>query len=438
MTNSKLERAGNANRSRRTIGLRLPRRIAMLGGTTTIGDCVTALRHLIDPRQRVHGSAIEQYESAFARKVGVRYAFSFASGRIGLYGLLRSLGVKDGDEVLLQVPTHVVVPNAIRYAGAKPVYVDCRLDNYNMDLEQAEQKITSRTKVLLLQHTFGVPVDMDTALALARRHDLEVVEDCVHALGATYDEKQVGSLGRAAFFSTEETKIISSTMGGVAVTDDPVLAARLQAFQEGCVWPTSRLTAAYLAKFIVYFLFTEPHLHYFIRTLYELVGRRHPLPRATLPEELRGVRPAGYEQRLSNAQAALALRQLARLEDNLAHRRKAAQSYHTQLSQGGFDLLEPPAKAESAFVRYPVWVEDRGAIIREVAPLAVLGDWFTSVFEEGVGSAYDDYEMGSCPRAEAAAQHLINLPTHPRATPYDVKLISKAVIEANSVTRAST
>lgn len=437
MTDNKLERMGDAKRSRRTIGLRFPRRIALLGGTTTLGDCVTALRHLIDPRQRVRGSATEVYERAFARQVGVRYAFSFASGRIGLYGLLRTLGVKSGDEVLLQVPTHIVVPNAIRYAGARPVYVDCRLDNYNMDLEQAEQKITSRTKVLLLQHTFGVPVDMDAALSLARRHGLEVIEDCVHALGATYDGKQVGSLGRAAFFSTEETKTISSTMGGVAVTDDPKLAASLRAFQAECAWPTSRLTAAYLAKFIVYYLFTEPHLHYFIRTLYELVGRRHPLPRATQPEELRGVRPASYEQRLSNAQAALALRQLARLEANLIHRRKAARSYHNDLSKGGFDLLEPPAKAEPAFVRYPVWVEDRGVVMRELAPLAVLGDWFTSVFEEAVGSAYDDYELGSCPRAEAAAQHLINLPTHLRATPHDVKLISKAVIEANSVARAS-
>src|SRR5207244_5684423 len=130
--------------------------------------------------------------------------------------------------------THIVVANAIRYVGARPVYVDCRLDNYNMDLEQAERQITSRTKVLILQHTFGIPADLDAALVLARRHGVEVGEDCVDALGTTYHGRPVGSFGRAAFFSTEETKTISTTMGGVAVTDDPVLAGQLQAFQASC------------------------------------------------------------------------------------------------------------------------------------------------------------------------------------------------------------
>src|SRR5207248_6324325 len=109
--------------------------------------------------------------------------------------------------------------NAIRYTGAKPVYVDCQLNTYNMDLKEAEQRITSRTRALVLQHTFGIPVDLDAALDLTRRYKLDLIEDCVHALGATYDGRQVGSFGRAAFFSTEETKTISTTMGGMAVTD---------------------------------------------------------------------------------------------------------------------------------------------------------------------------------------------------------------------------
>ena len=70
----------------------------------------------------------------------------------------------------MPLPTHIVVANAIRYTGARPVYVDCRLENYNMDLEQAEQRITPRTKALVLQHTFGLPVDLDVALDLTRRH----------------------------------------------------------------------------------------------------------------------------------------------------------------------------------------------------------------------------------------------------------------------------
>src|SRR5439155_23532151 len=205
--------------------LHLPRCLALLGGTTRWSDCVEALRYLLTPAQLVHGAKIKEYEDAFARTVGVKYAIGFASGRVGLYGLLRALGVDEGAEVLLSVPSHIVVANAIRYTGARPVYVDCRLEDYNIDLAEAERRITPRSRVLLLQHTFGVPVEMDTALAFARRHNLVVIEDCVHALGARYDGRPVGTFGHAAFFSTEETKTISTVMGGMAVTNDPQLAS---------------------------------------------------------------------------------------------------------------------------------------------------------------------------------------------------------------------
>lgn len=413
----------------------LPRSVALLGGTTTLADCLVALRYLADPRHLVQGPVIEEYERAFAQQIGVRHAFSFWAGRVGLYGLLRLLGIDSGDEVLLQVPTHIVVPNAIRFAGARPVYVDCRLDSYNMDLEEAERRITPRTRALVLQHTFGIPADLDAALALARRHNLELIEDCVHALGATYDGRQVGSYGRASFFSTEETKTISSTMGGMVVTDDPDLAAKIRAFQSSCAWPSVSLTARYVMKLALYHLLTQPYLHSYPRAMYEMVGRRNPLPQATTGEELRGVRPAIFEQRFSNAQAALALRQLRRLEGNLAHRRDIADLYGAMLSRHGFAVPQPPPKAEPAFVRYPVWVEDRAVAVRATARHVVLGTWFTSVLEEALSPSHGGYEMGSCPRAEAAAQHLVNLPTHLRVGVRDAESMVSAVVRSASAAR---
>ena len=403
------------------------RRVALLGGTTTFADCLGALRYLVDLRHMMQGEAITEYEQAFAQQVGVRYAYSFCHGRVGLYGILRGLGIGPGDEVLLQVPTHIVVPNAIRYTGAKPVYVDCQLNTYNMDLEEAEQRITSRTRALVLQHTFGIPVDLDAALDLTRRYKLDLIEDCVHALGATYDGRQVGSFGRAAFFSTEETKTISTTMGGMAVTDDPELAGSLRVFQQNCAFPSVSKVAGYLLKLVLYHCLTEPHLHHYIRTIYELFGRPRPLPEATSDEEAHGKRPVNYELRLSNAQAALGLRQLRRLDTNLAHRRMIAQAYGSRLSMQGFDVPCSPAKAESTFLRYPVWVADRDATIRAAAQHAVLGTWFTSVLEEAISPASGDYEIGSCPQAEAAAIHLVNLPTHMRVGTQDVEAIVSAV-----------
>src|SRR5207247_2031686 len=106
--------------------------------TTRWSDCVEALRYLLTPAQLVQGAKIKEYEDAFARTVGVKYAISFSSARVGLYGLLRALGVGEGAEVLLSVPTHIVVANAIRYTGARPVYVDCRMVEHHSDLRDDE------------------------------------------------------------------------------------------------------------------------------------------------------------------------------------------------------------------------------------------------------------------------------------------------------------
>src|SRR5438876_12184348 len=331
--------------------LRLRRYLAHLGGTTQWSDCVEALRYLLRPTQLVQGSKIKEYEQAFSRMVGVKYAISFGGARVGLYGLLQALGVGEGAEVLLSVPTHIVVANAIRYTGARPVYVDCRLEDYNIDLGDAEHRITPRSRVLLLQHTFGIPVDMDAALAFSRHLNLLVVEDCVHALGARYDGRRVGTFGRVAMFSTEETKTISTVMGGMAVTNDPQLASRLRTFQASCNWPSKWLTAGYLIKFLVFYMLTEPHVHRLAGIAYEILGRRNPLGPTTL-EERKGQRPRDYERRLSNGQAAIGLCQLGNLDKSLGHRELVANTYRGHLSGCGLRLPQAPAKGEPSFVRY--------------------------------------------------------------------------------------
>ena len=391
----------------------MKRRLALLGGTTTAGDCLVAARHLVGGGL-VDGPSLTPYEAAFAAAVGARHGISFATGRVGFYGLLRALGVGPGDEVLLQVPTHIVVPNAIRYTGARPLYADCVPGNWNIDFEDAARRVTPATRVLVLQHTFGIPADMDAAQAFASEHGLVLIEDCVHALGATWRGQPVGSFGRAAFFSTEETKVISTTMGGIVVTDDDELASDMRRFQQGCAPPPAWLTARYLIKLLAYHLLTEPHIHRFARAIYDGLGQRQSLPMPTERSELEGGPRSNYEQRLANAQAALGLRQLARLADNVAHRRAVAGAYERHLAGRGCAGPSVPPGAEPVWLRYPVHVADRATAVRAVAPHVVAGTWFTSVLEEALSPANGDYPDGSCPVAEDAAIHLVNLPTHGR------------------------
>ena len=396
------------------------------------------MRHFALGGGPADGPAIYAYERAFAETIGVRHAHSFSAGRVGLYAILRALGVGAQDDVLLQVPTHVVVANAIRYVGARPVYVDCRQDDYNIDLTEAERLVGSRAKALIVQHTFGMPADIDAAFGFCRRHGLHLLEDCVHGLGATYRGKPVGSFGRAAFFSTEETKTISTTMGGIVVTDDDALASSIHELQKQYPFPVASSVRRMLVKLAVYHVLTTPSIHRYPRTLFEALGRRNPLPGPTTADERRGERPSRYEERLGNSQAALGLRQLKRLPGNVRHRRAIAAAYSSRLSRFGFAVPKPVDGAEPAFVRYPLWVDDREGALRAVAHHAVVGTWFTSVLEESESPSLIGYDAGACPVAEAAAGHLVNLPTHPRVRLSDVEAITNALRPLARRSRART
>lgn len=381
----------------------------------------------------MQGPAEQRYERSFADYIGVAHGFSFANGRVGLFAILQSLGIGEGDEVLIQVPTHVVVANAIRYTGARPVYVDCRADSYNLDLEHAERLVTPRTRAIVLQHTYGIPVDLDAAQEFADRHGLAMIEDCVHSLGATFKGRQTGSFGRAAFFSTEETKIISTTLGGMVVTDDEDLARRLRSFRrDECHAPRRWLVAQYLVKLVAYHILTEPLIHRYARAVYKLLGFQ-PLPRPVSQDELAGERPAGYLERFSNAQASLGFRQLQRLDRNIAHRRRIAGIYRKSLaSLAPGSLAEIPADSDPSWCRYPVRVPRLDVVEDAVKQHALPGTWFLSVLEESVSPEVGQYVQGSCPNAEAVIGHVINLPTHGRVTTADARRLAQVVIESTT------
>ncbi len=407
------------------------RHLALLGGTTSYPDCLNALWCLARPTSLVDGPATDRFEREFADYIGVSHAISFTSGRVGLYEILLGLDIGEGDEVLIQVPTHIVVANAIRYAGAQPVYVDCRTNSYNLDLSHAESLVSPRTKAIVLQHTYGIPVDLDAAQTFADRHGLAVIEDCVHSLGATFKGRQTGSFGRASFFSTEETKIISTTLGGVVTTDDDQLATRIRdAHRDQCHSPSRWLVARYLVKLIAYHVMTEPVIHPYARAVYDFIGVQ-PLPTPVSRQELVGERPAGYLERFSNAQASVGLRQLRRIEENVAHRRKIAGIYRDRLESLGMDRLASyPEHSSPSWCRYPVRVRQRDVVEEAVRPFAQPGIWFTSVLEEAESPEVGGYVQGSCPNAESVTGHVINLPTHGRVSAKDAERLAAVVLES--------
>ena len=194
-------------------------------------DLHLALNLIIRPWLWKKGKATKELEENFKNYLGVKYAFSFNSGRSSFFAILKSLNLEKGSGVLLQAFTCNAVPNPVLWADLDPVYVDCNKDDFNIDINDLKAKISPKTRVLVVQHTFGQPCNMDEIRTISSANNLILIEDCAHSLGAEFNGQKVGSYNKAAFFSFSRDKIISSVYGGMATTNDDVLGEALRQAQ---------------------------------------------------------------------------------------------------------------------------------------------------------------------------------------------------------------
>jgi len=177
----------------------------------------------------VLGHAVQLFEESFAEYIGVRHCVGVGSGTDALHLILRALGIGRGDEVILPANTFIATAQAVSYAGATPVLVDCDQRTALIDVTKMEEAITPRTKALLPVHLYGQSADMDTINAVASRHNLSVIEDAAQAHGGSYKGRKCGSLGVAAGFSFYPAKNLGAYGdGGAVTTNDDALAEEIR------------------------------------------------------------------------------------------------------------------------------------------------------------------------------------------------------------------
>jgi len=173
------------------------------------------------------GERVAQFERAFAERIGGRFACAVSSCTAGLHLVAHALGLGPGDEVILPSLTFVATANAIVQTGARPVFADVEcFDRPLLDPADVERKIASRTRAVVAVHYAGHPCNMSDLVAVARCHNLQLIEDCAHAPLAEWDGRKVGTFGIAGVFSFFSNKNLSTGEGGMIVTDDPSLAER--------------------------------------------------------------------------------------------------------------------------------------------------------------------------------------------------------------------
>lgn len=170
------------------------------------------------------GTYLGKFETAFARLVGVRHAATTANGTVSLHLVALALGLGPGDEVIVPDFTYVASANAVRYVGATPVFVDCDPDTFNIDPERIEEKITKRTRAIMVTHLFGNPCRMDRIMAIARRRGLPVIEDAAQAHGTLFYGRAAGGFGEAGSFSFFGSKTMTTGEGGMVVTNSKAVS----------------------------------------------------------------------------------------------------------------------------------------------------------------------------------------------------------------------
>lgn len=313
--------------------------------------------------EAVTGPAIAEFERRFAAYHQVEHAIATSYGRMACYYILRALEFPPDSEIIIPALTFWVIPEIARRAGLRPVFVDVDPLTFNLAPEKIEAAITGRTRAIIPTHLYGQPCEMEPILRLAEKYGLVVIEDCAQAVGARYRGRLVGTFGTAAFFSFQMLKGINTYGGGMAITRDPELAARIRAQAESEPLQTpmelaQRFIIGYLARCAIsprgFIWWGFP-----LQALVSLFGH-YDLSKYVW-EKIRPLTPfpASYRRRYSNAQAILGLRALDRLEEFNARTRAHAERYTSGLA--GHHAIRTPKVingAEHVYYQYSIYVSN--------------------------------------------------------------------------------
>lgn len=344
------------------------------------------------------GPFISTFEQELANYVGAKYAVAFSNGTAALHGACFAAGIGEGDEVITTPLTFAASSNCILYQGGVPVFADIDEKTFNIDPNEIEKKITQKTKAIIPVHFTGNPAPLDEIYAIANKHDLIVIEDAAHALGATYKQKKIGSKSDMTMFSFHPVKHITSGEGGIITTDDKEYYEKLLQFRShGITRDPDKML--------------EDHGPWY----YEMQF-------------------LGYNYRMTDIQAALGSSQLKKVDAFLHLRKKYVSMYNDELKKiKGITIPHPNKEGSSSWHLYVIRLhleeltgnreeiynalhhENIGVNVHYI-PVYLLP------YYQGLG-----YKQGLCPHAEKMYEEIITLPLFPAMTEKDVVDVIKAV-----------
>ncbi|HQY58787.1 MAG: DegT/DnrJ/EryC1/StrS family aminotransferase [Nitrospira sp.] len=345
------------------------------------------------------GTKAKQFENEFAAMVGARHAIAVNSCTAALHLALEAIGVREGDEVIVPTMTFAATAEVVAYLKAKPILVDCTPDTLNISPDCIERAITPRTKAIVPVHFAGHPCEMSRIQAIARAHNLAVIEDAAHALPARYRGKMIGSLSELTCFSFYATKNITTGEGGMVTTDDSALAARVRIMS---LHGLSRdAWSRYTAQGSWYYEILSP----------------------------------GFKYNLTDIAAALGLAQLAKCDRFWKSRDRLAALY-----RDGFhdvpEILCPSAAAhvQHAWHLYVIRLNlealriDRNEFIAQLQQAGIgCSVHFIPLHLHPYYRETYGYQPSDFPTAQAAFERIVSLPLYPKMTEADIQRVITVV-----------
>jgi perosamine synthetase len=392
-----------------------------LSPNTEHDDSIEALKILVTPWKWIKGDAENMVKKWLLHYFSTQYAYTFNSARSALYILLRACGIGKDDEVIIQAFTCVAVPNSIHWTNATPVYVDID-ERYNIDPKDLQKKITKHTKAVIVQHTFGIPAEIDTIQKICEEHKVLLIEDCAHSLGASYKGKKLGTWGDASIFSFGRDKVVSSVFGGALIINakSNILIENVQKQYTLLSYPSMFWTLQQLLHPICMACILPMYSFGIGKVMLVVFQKLHLLSFPVEMCEKEGCQPRIHPTKYPNALAQLLVVQLQKLERYNNHRISLAKKYYQSLQD--FRSIQLPPNIEGAiWHRFPIQKSDAISIIKKLRKNGIyIGNWYHNVIDpKGVIFDRISYVKGSCPNAEAFAEHILNLPTYPHITNQD-------------------
>lgn len=340
--------------------------------------------------------------------------FLYWKGRVALYAFLKSLNLKEGDEVIIPAFTCVVVPNAIFYAGLKPIYVDISLDTFNIEILHLEKSISAKTKVIICQNTFGLSSNIEEIITLAQKYNLYTIEDCTHGFGGFYNGKPNGSYCDAAFYSTQWNKPFSTGIGGFLVLNNEKLLDKVVILEQNKIKP--KLIEKSVLKFLLSFrkLFVNKYTQWSLVNFYRFLSKKNLTVGSNQGKELSStVIPVDYFKDISNVQISAGIKSLKKISRLNELRKKNAYCYTEFLKLHNKNHIDTNLFSNHIFLKYPLLVKDKVQFFELAKKSKItLGDWFLSPLHPiEIDLNRWDFNRNNFPVADLASKKIVNLPT---------------------------